>query len=334
MFRALKSLGSSHARGRRVVGLSLNRTLAVASLPSASTGADASIRLTELPTEPAGQVRALSKIVSDFGVKGCLASITLSPGSYEMLQIERPAVKNDELVDAARWRVAGMLDYPVDEAVIQVFDAPQPSERQREPMLNVVAAPARAVRELASVVDKAGLTPRKVTVAELAIRDLVTASDTTGGPVVTVFLTGRQGLIQATHDGEIYLNRRLGYGLGSVKPTSMLETGIQNTLPLELRRTIDYFDSHYSAGNIRKILAGPDENDFMAFMREAGDMIGLPVAALEPAAELLPASGKPGEYGAPEAYLALGGAVSLRGSSSLSSSAPSSESPAKTRVAV
>ena len=326
MFRALKSLGSSHARGHHVVGLSLNRTLAVASLPSASADAGASVQLTELPTESAGQVRALSKIVADFGVKGSVASITLSPGSYEMLQIERPAVRDEELVDAARWRVASMLDYPVDEAVIQVFDAPQPSEHQREPMLNVVAAPARVVRELASVVSKAGLSPRKITVAELAIRDLVAASDTTGGPVVTVFLTGRQGLIQATHDGEIYLSRRLGYGLGSVKPVSMLETGIQNTLPLELRRTIDYFDSHYSAGNIRHILAGPAENDFMTFMRDAGNMIGLPVAALEPAADLLPASGKPAEYGMPEAYLALGGALSLRQSSS--------ESSAKTRVAV
>ena len=34
-------------------------------------------------------------------------------------------------------------------------------------MLNVVAAPARAVRELAAIVRKAGLVPRKVTVAEL-----------------------------------------------------------------------------------------------------------------------------------------------------------------------
>ena len=316
MFRALKSLGSSRVRKQRVVGLSLNRTLAVASLPATSEATDAAVQLTELPTESAGQVRALSKIVTDFGVKGCAASITLSPGSYEMLQIERPPVKDDELVEATRWRVASMLEYPVEEAVIQVFDAPQPSEHQREPMLNVVAAPARAVRDLASVVSKAGLAPRKITVAELAIRDLVTASDTILAPVVTVFLTGRQGLIQVTHDGKIYLTRRLGYGLGSVKPApaSMLETGIQNTLPLELRRTIDYFDSHYSAGNVRKILAGPAEAGFMAFMQEAGNMIGLPVEVLEPAAELLPASGKPAEYGMPEAYLALGGALSLRDS--------------------
>lgn len=310
MFRALKSLGSSHARKHRIVGLSLNRTLALASLPSTSAGA--AVQLTELPTEAAGQIRALSKIVADFGVKGCSASITLSPGSYEMLQIERPPVKDDELVEAARWRVASMLDYPVDEAVIQVFDAPQPSEHQREPMLNVVAAPARAVRDLASVVDKAGLVPRKVTVAELAIRDFVTASEPSPAPVVTVFLTGRQGLIQVTHDAKIYLTRRLGYGLSRVKPANMLQTGIQNTLPLELRRTIDYFDSHYSAGNVRRILAGPADSDFMAFMQEAGNMIGLPVAALEPAAELLPAAGKPAEYGMPEAYLALGGALSLR----------------------
>jgi MSHA biogenesis protein MshI len=175
-----------------------------------------------------------------------------------------------------------------------------------------VAAPARAVRELVTVVRKAGLVPNKVTVAEFAIRNLVSLDSSLPGPAVTVFLTARQGTIQVTRNGEIYLSRRLDYGLSSVKPVDVLATGIHNTLPLELRRTIDYFDSHFSAGSIRRILAGPAENNFMAFMRRAGEVVGLSVAPLELAAELHPAASKSVDYGLPEAYFALGGALSLQ----------------------
>lgn len=311
MLRMLKSLGTSRARVQSAIGISLQRALAIAAVPPSGRPR---VTLAELPTEPAGQVKALARAVADFGMRGCPAVITLPPGSYSLLQIDRPPVEEDELVAAARWRVGGLLDYPVEEAVLQVFDAPQPNERQRAPMLNVVAAPARAVRELAGVVRKAGLVPQKVTVAELAVRDLVGMAVQSGEAVVTVFLTGRQGLIQVTRDGEIHLSRRLDYGLSSVKPVDVLATGIQNTLPLELRRTIDYFDSHFSAGSIRRIFAGPAEQDFMTFMRQAGEVIGLGVSALELPADLEPVPSKSPDFGLPEAYFALGGALSLQAS--------------------
>ncbi len=309
MLKMLKSLAPARSRANTVVGITFHRALALAAVPASGR---ATVQLAELPTEPEGQVRALSKFVADLGLRGCPVAITLPPGSYSILQIERPPVEDHELVAAARWRVGSMLDYPVEEAVLQVFDAPPPNDRQRTPMLNVVAAPARSVRELASVVKKSGLVPQKVTVAELAIRDLVCPSDTGSGPVVTVFLTGRQGLIQVTHNGQIHLSRRLDYGLSSVKPVDVLATGIQNTLPLELRRTIDYFDSHFSAGSVRRILAGPDENTFMTFMRQAGEVVGLAVTPLELAADLQPVPSKSADYGLPEAYFALGGALAMQ----------------------
>ena len=310
MLRLFKSLGPSRAADPSVVGISLHRALAVAAVvPSGRPR----VALAELPTEAADQVRALARAVTDFGLRGCPAAITLPPGAYSMLQIDRPPVEEDELVAAARWRVGGLLDYPVEDAVLQVFEAPQPNERQRSPMLNVVAAPARAVRELATIVRKAGLEPQKVTVAELAIRDLIGLAPGGGDTIVSVFLTGRQGIIQVTRSGRIYLSRRLDYGLSSVKPVDVLATGIQNTLPLELRRTIDYFDSHFSGGGIRRIMAGPAEETFMTFMREAGEVIGLGVAPLELAADLEPVAGKSADFGLPEAYFALGAAVSLQG---------------------
>jgi MSHA biogenesis protein MshI len=309
MLGKLRSLANARApHAASVVGLCLNRALAVA----VTTGSKPQVQVEELPTESTGQIEVLSRVIAKFGLKGADASIALAPGNYTILQIERPPVEEEELLAAARWRVKSLLDYPVDEAVLQVFDTPQPNERQRSPMLNVVAAPARAVREIAAVVRKAGLQPQKITIAELALRNLVSAHSLLPGPAIIVFLTARQGIIQVTSDDRIYLSRRLDYGLGSVKPVDVLATGIHNTLPLELRRTIDYFDSHFSAGSIRRVLAGPDEPNFMGFMRHAGEIIGLSVTPLPLGAVLQRAQSRTADYGLPEAYFALGAALSLQ----------------------
>lgn len=284
--------------------------MAVAAVPKAGRGT-AEVQVIEFQTEAEAQVRMLARAVSDMGVKGCPASVTLPLGSYHLMQIERPPVEEHELLDAARWRIKGQLDYPVEDAVLQVFDMQQ-GERQRAPLLNVVAAPARMLRELTTLIKRAGLKPHKVTIVELAVRDLVARVSEQDEPVATVFLNARQGVIQITRGNELYLTRRVEYGLGSVIPTDTLSTGIHMTLPLELRRTVDYFDSHFGMGNIKRVLAAPTDEPFMKFMGQTTEFTGLPVEPLDLPISLKGVAGKAADYGLPEAYLAASAALGGR----------------------
>ncbi len=310
MLRSLKSLGGRGADNDTAVGVCLHRAMAVATVPAAGRGA-AEVQVVELQTEVEAQVRSLTRTVSDMGIKGCPATVTLPIGSYQLMQIERPPVEEGELLDAARWRIKGQLDYPVEDAVLQVFDMQQ-GERQRAPLLNVVAAPARMLRELTTLIKRVGLKPHKVTIVELAVRDLVARVSDRDEPVATVFLNARQGVIQITRGNELYLTRRVEYGLGSVIPADTLATGIHMTLPLELRRTVDYFDSHFGIGSIRRVLAAPTDEPFMKFMQQTTEFTGLPVERLELPVSLKGAAGKTADYGLPEAYLAASGALGTR----------------------
>lgn len=269
------------------------------------------VQLAALPTEQDAQARTLGKLVNKLGQQGSTAALTLPLGSYKVLQIERPAVEQHELIDAARWRIREQLDYPVEDAALQVFDAPQPGERNRVPHLNVVAVPNRTVRELTVLMKKAGLRPGKITIAELALRELVSSRLDAADVVATVFLNTRQGVIQITRGREVFLSRRIDYGLGSIKPTDSEATGIHMTLPLELRRTVDYFESNYSVGHVRKVIACPADPAFTKLMKQASEFIGLKVEALELPADLVEEEGKSLNFGLPEAYLAVASAMSL-----------------------
>jgi len=284
--------------------------MAIAAVPRAGRGA-AQVQVVELQTETDEQVRLLTRAVGDLGVKGCPTTLTLPLGSYQLMQIEKPPVDDAELVEAARWRIKGQLDYPVEDAVIQVFALPQ-SENQRAPLVNVVAAPARTIRELTTMIRRTGLNPTRVTIVELAVRDLVARAADREEPVATVFLNARQGVIQVTRGSELYLTRRVEYGLSSVMPADPLATGIHMTLPLELRRTVDYFNSHFGFGSVKRVLAAPTDEAFMKFMRETTAFTGLPVEPLELPVTMLAAAGKGADYGLPEAYLAASGALDAR----------------------
>jgi MSHA biogenesis protein MshI len=310
MLRSLKSLGGNRADASSAVGLCLHRAMSLAAVPPSGRG-PGQAQILELPTEADEQARVLQRAVSDLGVKGCRASVTLPLGGYHLIQIERPPVDDAELVDAARWRVKGQLDYPVEDAVIQVFDVPK-SENQRAPLLNVVAAPQRTIRELTALVKRAGLSLHRVTIVELAVRDLVNRVTDRDEPVATVFLNARQGVIQITYGRELYITRRVEYGLGSVMPADTLATGIHMTLPLELRRTVDYFESHFGLGTIRRVLAAPTDEPFMKFMKETSEFTGLPVEPLELPVTARAAAGKPADFGLPEAYLAASVALDRR----------------------
>ena len=122
-----------------------------------------------------------------------------------------------------------------------------------------------------------------------ADQDAVLAVD--GQPV------GRLVLAPRERWGDVAVTLPLRAGLGSV----------------ELRRTVDYFESQFGLGTIRRVLAAPTDEPFMKFMRETSEFTGLPVEPLELPLGLRLAAGKPADYGLPEAYLAASVALDRRG---------------------
>lgn len=305
--------GRAGASGRNAaVGICLDRAVAVAAA-SQNPEMPGRVQLAALPTEQDAQARTLGKLVNKLGMHGCDASLTLPLGSYKMLQMERPGVEDEELIDAVRFRLKDQLDYPAADAALQVFDAPHPGDRGRASYVNVVAVPMRLVREHTVLLKKAGLQPRKITIAELALRELSMTRAGLDEPIATVFLNTRQGVIQVTRGRELFLSRRIDYGLGSIKTVDAEATGIHMQLPLELRRTIDYFESNFSIGHIRQVCAFPADPMFSNLMQQASEFIGYRVEPLELPADLVEEEGRNLGFGLPEAYLAVASAIGISG---------------------
>src|ERR687892_711329 len=81
------------------------------------------------PSDP----KSLERVAREFGVKRFRCTTLLKPREYNILLVEAPAVKPDELKAAVRWRIKDMLDYHVDDATIDVLDVPVPPGAAQRP---------------------------------------------------------------------------------------------------------------------------------------------------------------------------------------------------------
>jgi len=190
----------------------------------------------------AQRAATLGKLVSEEGLAGASVNLVLPQGQYQTFQLEQPAVEQDELADAVRWKLKDLLDYKVDDAVVDTFPFPEDASRGRGKLLNVVAARKSMIRELINLVDGSHLHLDRIDVAELALRNLTTPLSAENRSIALVYLREQHGLLLFCRGGLLYMARRLDITVEQLKDASAQEQVVQS-LALEIQRSMDYYES-------------------------------------------------------------------------------------------
>ena len=72
----------------------------------------------------ANEENLLRKKVHQYGLGKQQFSTSLQIGDYTVLSVDSPDVPPAELRSAIRWQIKDLIDYHIDDAVLDVFDAP------------------------------------------------------------------------------------------------------------------------------------------------------------------------------------------------------------------
>jgi MSHA biogenesis protein MshI len=253
------------------------------------------------------QPKSLERVVREFGVRGFPCITLLRPADYQIFFVEAPPVKREEMKLALRWRIKDMLEYPVDEAAIDVLELPlSGTAAQRPPQVYAVAARKEAVRATIGRFEKAGIAVSVVDIPDTAQRNLAALF---GEPeeAVGVLTFDRDGaLITVSFRGELYLSRRLDVtsdqlvdSVGKYHASSddnlVLEEDegrgqLFERVLVEVQRSIDACERSFPFFSVGRVLVGsvPEEAGLLAHL--AGNLY-LPAEPLDLAQVLrLPAS--------------------------------------------
>lgn len=180
----------------------------------------------------------LASRVKDLGLQGCPCRFVLSRGQYQFLLVDAPKVPAEELNEALRWKIKDLLNFPVDQAVIDAFLLPQDSARDGLPMAYAAVAEESVVRQAVEVVNDSSLDLVSIDVAEMGLRNIAIGHSDSARGVAIVQLVQGGGALQVIRNNQIYLSRQLELEYNG----GLLDDLPEEALTLELQRSLDYYE--------------------------------------------------------------------------------------------
>lgn len=211
------------------------------------------------PSEAAGLLPA---VFARSEMKRVPVSTVARQDDYQLVQIEAPDVLPAELRSAVRWKLKDVIDFSLDDAVVDVFEIPDQSRHSRGKMLFAVAAKNSAVQDLVTTLSAAAKQLDVIDIPELCLRNLGTLLEQDQKGVALLNLGATAAQLILARQGVIYLTRRVDYGKGYDEDSSSASSALvmdPGRLALELQRSLDYYESHYDQPPIGDLVLMSDD---------------------------------------------------------------------------
>jgi len=128
-------------------------------------------------------VDEMERLARSRGLSAYRITTLMPPGSYQLLQMNAPAVPRHEWKEALRWQLKDFIDFPAEQATFDVLDIPTESHAPGRPhMVFVAVARNEQVGEIMARYDRAHLNLQAIDIPELALRNVAALlEDETGG---------------------------------------------------------------------------------------------------------------------------------------------------------
>lgn len=273
------------------LGLAMSpQGLALAAVQRAPGGAPKLTRCEYYPlSRQADPGLTLRTIVLQQGNESASFRLVLNSEEYQLHLVESPDVPDSELREAVRWRIRDLIDFPVDEAAIDVFDMPQQAGARRETgkMMCVVVARNPLIAQKAAMVNRSGGELDVIDITDLALRNVLALTPADSAGVALLYVEPSSSLILITGESTLYLSRRIWIGANELAglvgqdPLGDEFKRVGDALALELLRSLEYYETHFSRPGVEALYIAPvgaAESKLNAYLAQA---IGVEVASLD-----------------------------------------------------
>jgi MSHA biogenesis protein MshI len=222
--------------------------------------AQPAVRFCETRTWDAADPKGLEHVARDLGLKRFQCTTLLKPDQYQILLVEAPAVKPEELKSAVRWRIKDMLDYHVDDATIDVLDvpAPQGAAAQRTHYMYTVVAKNETIRATVERFNAAGIPLSVIDIPDTAQRNLAARLEADNRAVMALTFDSYGGLITVSFAGELYLSRRLDLTAEQLASSEgEARVRLLERVLVEAQRSLDHCERTFPYFALGRLALGP-----------------------------------------------------------------------------
>ncbi len=186
----------------------------------------------------------------------------LGAGAYQLLLVEAPNVPAAELKAALGWRVKDMIDFPLEDATLDLALLPPPqnnSAHNQQAFAVVARNSLLAPHQQLFSENKIALDA--IDIGEMAQRNISALLEPEGRGVALLSFDGDGGLLTVSFGGELYLARRMDINLNQLLDSDVDRLqNLHDRITLELQRSLDHFERQFSFVTIAKLVVVPVAN--------------------------------------------------------------------------
>jgi MSHA biogenesis protein MshI len=205
---------------------------------------------------PVEQTKIIADWVSEKGRASDAISSVLDAADYQLVQVESPDVLPAELKAAVRWRLKDVIDFPVEEAVVDVFDMPEPARRTGARMMYAVAAKSQAIARRVAGLSAAARRFDVIDIPELALRNIAALLPEAADGLILLWLEGDSAQLLVIKQSTLYVTRHVQFAAEVAEADGLPNV---DAIALEVQRSMDYFESHYDQAPLRHLIVAPHD---------------------------------------------------------------------------
>jgi MSHA biogenesis protein MshI len=195
----------------------------------------------------------LGQLLKAQGIDKQVCATVLPVGDYKLLAIDAPEVPPSELRAAIRWRVHDLIDFHIDDAVIDVFDIPPVGPADNLKKLYVAVARSTDVRKHIEQLEQAGANLEIIDIPELVIRNIAACLPEDQQGMATLYFEPDQCLMTITRQSCLYLTRTLDIGYRQLQDTATDPQPLLDRLALEIQRSLDYYEHNFHQAPVKHL---------------------------------------------------------------------------------
>jgi len=205
----------------------------------------------------ANDVAALKRIAGQYDARGDALATALVVGEYQLVQTDAPEIQDrEELKEALRWKVKDMVDFPVDQTTLDVFDVSQDGQvAGRARQVFVVMAKNEVLRPKIELFQAAKLPLSVIDIPEMGMRNVARLFETQLRGLVMLNFTPLSGMLLFTFRGELCASRRIEITLEQLeKAEDSRLTDLFDRIALEVQRSIDNFERQFNTITLSRLV--------------------------------------------------------------------------------
>ncbi|MFT5164459.1 MAG: MSHA biogenesis protein MshI [Alteromonadaceae bacterium] len=181
---------------------------------------------------------------------GCTLSLPFN--RYQLLQIDKPPIPDEELAQALAWSIKDLVTIPQEELIADFFHVAAKIPLQGD-KVNVVVTSRKVIMPLIDIFIKNKVELKGIVPEEMLIQNVVGNSDTAS--LLLSQQANEEVALQIVKKEQLYFARKLrGFNRIHEYTAQELIDGLIDSLSLEVQRSMDYFESQLKQAPIKNIL--------------------------------------------------------------------------------